>query len=348
MVMTVIRRWQGEAHSGRRQAVTVLAGVWVVVGVFIDGWAHFNRPNLETFFTPWHAVLYSGAAALFGWLLLPAASVAHRNRMWALAAAAIFAVGGVGDLLWHEAFGVEVGVSALISPTHLLLLLGGLLGLTAPLRESRDQRVDGFRASLPVLGALTLAAALGAFFLLYVSPFADDAPSMALTAIPEGAPGHEEAEAPAVAGLAAYLVGTAVVVIPVLALRVRGWLHFGAVTVLVTAVATLSAGVTQFDQPAAPVAAFAAGLLVDTVVVGIRRFPETVQLAVTGAVLPLFLWSGQLAALALTDGVRWPPELVLGVVVLSAMFGAALGLLAASRSSSSPAQRISDGVPATS
>lgn len=325
-----------EAHySTRRQAITVVAGAWLVVGVFVDGWAHFNRPGFETFFTPWHAVLYSGAAALFTWLVLPTATATQPDRVWAAAAAAIFTVGGLGDLLWHLAFGVETGLSALVSPTHLLLLLGGLIGVTAPLRESRDRRLDGFRAALPVLGAVTLAAALGTFFLLYVSPFAADAPTVAVTAIPEGAPGHEEGEATAVTGLASYLVSTVIVVVPLLVLRLRGLLPFGAITVVVTTIALLSSGVTQFAQPAAPVAALTAGLAADLLVRTGRRLPEPAQLLLLGAVVPLLLWGAQLGALALTAVVRWPAELVVGVLVLSTMFGAALALLAVPRRSPS-------------
>src|SRR6266851_4712963 len=33
---------------------------WFVGGLHLDGWAHSHIPQLETFFTPWHAVLYSG------------------------------------------------------------------------------------------------------------------------------------------------------------------------------------------------------------------------------------------------------------------------------------------------
>lgn len=198
-------------------------------------------------------------------------------------------MGGLGDLLWHQIFGVETGLSALVSPTHLLLLLGGLIGVTAPLRESRNHRLDGLRAALPVLGAVTLAAALGAF-LLYVSPFAADAPTVAVTAIPEGAPGHEEAEAPAVTGLASYLVSTVIVVVPLLVLRLRGLLPFGAITVVVTTIAVLSSGVTQFAQPAAPVAALTAGLVADLIVRTGRRLPEPAQLLLLGAVVPLLLW----------------------------------------------------------
>lgn len=325
------------AHYGRRQAITVVAGTWLVLGIFIDGWAHFNRPGLETFFTPWHGVLYSGATALFGWLLLPTAGVSHRDRAWALAAAAIFTAGGLGDLLWHSVFGIETGLSALVSPTHLLLLLGGLIGVTAPVRERHDQRPDGFKATFPVLGAVTLAAALAAFFLLYVSPFATDAPAVALTAIPEGTPGHEEAEAPAVTGLAGYLVSTVLVVLPLLLLRVRGVLPFGAVTVLVTTIALLSSGVAEFGQPAAPAAALVAGLVADSIVRAGRVLAESVQFLLVGAVVPLTLWTAQLGALALTTGVRWPAELVVGVVVLSVMLGTALGLGASARSAAATA-----------
>jgi hypothetical protein len=38
-------------------AVTALS-VWVVAGLYLDGWAHNHGKVDETFFTPWHAVLY--------------------------------------------------------------------------------------------------------------------------------------------------------------------------------------------------------------------------------------------------------------------------------------------------
>ena len=332
MIAVTEQRGHQSAGYGRRQAVTLMAGTWLVLGIFIDGWAHFNRPGLETFFTPWHGVLYSGAAALFGWLLVPTAGVSRQDRVWAMAAAAIFTAGGLGDLLWHSVFGIETGLSALVSPTHLLLLLGGLIGVTAPVRERPAERPDGVRATIPVLGAVTLAAALAGFFLLYVSPFATDAPTMALSTIPEGAPGHQEAEAPAVTGLAGYLVSTVLLVLPLLLLRVRGLLPFGAVTVLVTTIALLSSGVAQFDQPAAPAAALVAGLVADSIMRAGRVLAEPVQLLLIGAVVPLTLWTAQLGALALTTGIRWPAELVVGVVVLSVMLGTALGLVASARS----------------
>lgn len=52
----------------RRDMATNVLGSWLVAAVFVDGWAHFNRPQLESFFTPWHAALYSGLGAMALWV----------------------------------------------------------------------------------------------------------------------------------------------------------------------------------------------------------------------------------------------------------------------------------------
>src|ERR1044071_4271791 len=79
-------------------------GLWLLGGIYTDGWAH-NHIHVETFFTPWHAVLYSGFLAN----LIFYAVTATRNRRngkplipegyrLAVIGIAIFAVSGVGDL----------------------------------------------------------------------------------------------------------------------------------------------------------------------------------------------------------------------------------------------------------
>ena len=40
--------------------------------------------------------------------------------------------GAIGDMFWHIIFGIEVSIDALLSPTHLLLLIGALLILSGP------------------------------------------------------------------------------------------------------------------------------------------------------------------------------------------------------------------------
>src|SRR6266511_1338166 len=54
--------------SPGQDAFTVALGAWLIGALFADGWAHLNAPELESFFTPWHLALYSGFAALAGWI----------------------------------------------------------------------------------------------------------------------------------------------------------------------------------------------------------------------------------------------------------------------------------------
>ncbi len=328
----------GVGSPAAGQLVTVALGVWLVVGVFTDGWAHVNRPGLETFFTPWHALLYSGAVALFGWQLLtrPSGRAGARERRWLLAGVGLFTAGGAGDLVWHELFGVETGLDALLSPTHLLLLTGGLLALTAPYRaltaavwECAPDREPGLRAALPAVAALTLAAALMAFFLLYLTPFALPAAAEPLVLIPHGLPGHRESESVPVAGVAAYLVTTVLLVLPLLLLARRRLAPPGTATVLLTAVTALSGAVTEFTQPTALPAALLAGASVDLLLARTRHRPASSRLLLIAAAVPLLLWPLQLAGVAATAGVRWPVELWLGVPVLSTLAAACLALLAA-------------------
>jgi hypothetical protein len=138
----------------------VVASGWFIGGVYLDGWAHNTFPSLETFFTPWHAVMYSGFLAMMavlGWAM-------GRNhvagRSWwdaipagyelSLVGGLLFLAGGVGDMLWHFAFGIEADLEALLSPTHLLLLLGGALLLTGPVPTYADvPRILSRRAGPP-------------------------------------------------------------------------------------------------------------------------------------------------------------------------------------------------------
>src|SRR5262249_50761660 len=98
-------------------ALSVLSAVFVG-GLFLDGWAHAHGHVDQSFFTPWHAVFYAGYGATA--LALGAALVRNhaRGHGWreavpagyglSLLGALVFAVGGVGDLIWHTVFGIEV------------------------------------------------------------------------------------------------------------------------------------------------------------------------------------------------------------------------------------------------
>jgi hypothetical protein len=55
--------------SSLKHLITMLMGTWLIVGVFIDGFAH-NHGEVESFFTPWHAILYSGYVACAVWIFI--------------------------------------------------------------------------------------------------------------------------------------------------------------------------------------------------------------------------------------------------------------------------------------
>jgi hypothetical protein len=150
----------------RRDLIVALAGLWPVAGLYLDGWAHTHVPGLETFFTPWHAVLYSGFVVL-ACCLVPADLYRRRPRgvirgrvpagyALGLVGALLFAVGGLADMVWHSLLGVEIDLEALLSPPHLLLLTAGTLMLATPLRAA------GARRSPPAGWLVWLPATLSA------------------------------------------------------------------------------------------------------------------------------------------------------------------------------------------
>src|SRR6266487_2206187 len=123
------------AGSLRFDWAVILASLWFLAGQFLDGWAHNNlASSLESFFTPWHGVLYSGFFAVAGVLVVGQARNMARGHVWtqalpqgyllALFGAVLFSFGGAGDLVWHTMFGIESNIEALLSPTHLLLATG--------------------------------------------------------------------------------------------------------------------------------------------------------------------------------------------------------------------------------
>ena len=57
------------ARSARRHAyITLALSGWVTAGLVVDAWSHTYLPQLESFFTPWHALLYSGFLAMAAWI----------------------------------------------------------------------------------------------------------------------------------------------------------------------------------------------------------------------------------------------------------------------------------------
>lgn len=327
--------------GGLRDLVTELLGLWLLLAVFLDGWAHLNVPSLETFFTPWHAALYSGMVATAAWT----AVVIWRNRapgepVWqavprgyrgTAVGVILFATAGGLDLLWHELLGIEISLDALVSPTHLLLGFSLFLILGTAVRSARaDSRPGNFAWTPAALFAVVLLTGLGAFFLIYCSAFVRPGPTALFVPMPVGTPGRIQAEMPVVIALASYLLTTALIIAPFLfTLSASRRPVRGIVTMLVVAAAWLPVamvGLRPFaiaGAAGATVAAIVADLL-------LARLPDEWlrrRLPAVTAGIAALLWTGQLVAFAVTDAIRWPPSLWLGAVVLSAAAAAGLAAL---------------------
>jgi hypothetical protein len=240
--------------------VAAVLGPAVVVAVHLDGRAHLlNLPDL--FFTPWHGLLYGALTALVGWLLVMGRAHGARRgeslRMpagygLALVGGVLFFVGGGADLLWHTVFGIEFGIDALLSPSHLWLFVAGALLLSGPVRAALAHRATGTPATgaglAATLVAVTSLAGLAAFALGYLSAYFTDAPTRSLPHFPEGTPEHAAVEIPASWGLASYLVTSLVVAVPLAWLVLRWRLPFGTVTGYAASLALLAVTMMDFHR----------------------------------------------------------------------------------------------------
>lgn len=165
-------------------------GALVMAGVIQDGWAHNHGLVDQSFMTPWHAMLY-GMMALTGLVLgffaikykSEGYSTAHalpRGYWTSLAGVILFIVGGLLDLLWHTLYGIEVDINALVSPTHLLLALGGALVFAGPLRSIAYQygpETGGWKRTGPAVVSVLATITLLGFFTAYAQPIGDDGPA---------------------------------------------------------------------------------------------------------------------------------------------------------------------------
>lgn len=156
-----VRRVRIEGYPARNLTFETVVGflsALFVFGLFVDGWAH-NHGKVDTsFFTPYHAVMY-GSFALLG-ITLVGMQFYNASKGYAflkalpygyftsLCGVLVFALGGAADMVWHLAFGVEVDLEALISPSHLILIIGYLLILGGLVRAAWARREESSWSTL--------------------------------------------------------------------------------------------------------------------------------------------------------------------------------------------------------
>lgn len=321
--------------SARDDLITVLLGTWLTIGGFVDGFAHRNLDTPESFFTPWHGILYSGFIAVTAWVVLlivrnrpRAASMREsipRGYETTVAGIVVFMVGGLGDGLWHTLFGIEVSIDALLSPTHLMLLLGALLILSGPLRsrwsdhEYEPERVIGFA---PPLLAVTMAAAEIGFFFQYV-----DGLSVRFMQVPY-LPGPEEGYFELVAGLSSMLLTTMILMGSLLFLMKRWPVPRGSALLMFTTYGALMELLEGYSFPEDLVAPIIAGILAEAMLAwGLPRLSGVSGVRVMAFLVPVAMWTARFAVFEQFSDIAWPTSVWTGAIFFSGLAGIGLSLL---------------------
>jgi hypothetical protein len=345
-------RQEDDARAGRprwgEDLATIVCGLWMLIGLAIDGWAHHTRAQLEEFFTPWHALLYSGYAASALWLAWLVWRGRRAGRVGrdaiprgyglGLAGALLFGAAGLGDMLWHATIGIEQNRKASLSPTHLLLFAGIALIVTSPFRSawaSDDPAEDApsFTTFLPALLSLTATLGVAAAMTVWLWAFVNigHLPGVAAAIQPQF--GGAGAAGPPVdlrqdLNLAMILITNLLLLAPVLLVLRRWQPPFGSITLLFAAVGALLSLVVGLRHPEQLAAIIPTGLLADAAIARFRPRPgRPVAFRLFATALPLALWILHFLVAALTGGVAWPPELWLGIIIMAALSGLTLSIL---------------------
>jgi hypothetical protein len=312
----------GPTRSRREEAAIAVFGTWMICGLFLDGWAHeADRP--ETFFSPWHGILYSGFVAAVVWFAWDGwrhprdkdAASGPADRVVTIGLI-VFIVGAIGDGLWHEIFGIEVDLEALVSPSHLALFIGGFLMVSSPIRAAAaDPSSDPSPAWddwFPQAVTLTLTTALVLFFTQYLSVFEDVAAHWHY-----GFAG----EFREVVDLASILATNLILVLPMVFVLWRWRPPFGSFALLFTGAAMLSSGLEGFRRIELVIPFVVAGIVGD---VAVARGAKPL---VTASASSFVLWSGFFAVADMSYDIAWSPELWAGAIVLATASSALLTAL---------------------
>lgn len=302
--------------------------VWFMCGAYLDAWSHQHFPK-ETFFTPWHGILYTAGLALTVFLVTvfahnvrrgyPLRQALPRGYGLSLAGCWLFLVGGGLDMAWHLLLGVEYDLSRLVSPTHLLLGTATALIVCGPLRAAIRRPTAA--AGLPVLSSAWALLCLFTFFTQFAHPFIDPWPATRLDSWSAGSPLQANYQiAVEVISVLAILLQTCLLIAVVLILMRRFTLRFGSITFLAGFNAAVLAPL--HDHPIMVVVGLVGGFIADLLIICLRPSLERTWAVRTIAfAVPSALYLVYFLSLFVTGGVWWPVPLWMGTVLLAGMVG---------------------------
>jgi hypothetical protein len=294
--------------------------------LFADGWAHAHL-HVETFFTPWHAILYSGLlanAAFWTWKLIRAR---RQGRDWRAAAPAgyglallgvlLSGLSGLADMTWHLIFGIEASVSAAFSPPHLGIMIGTGLIVSGPFIAvwKRAATPAEWSEWLPILLSLALTLSLVTFITQYSNPL--------VVTLASRRPLRETHEALGAVGILLH----AMILMGGILIAITRWrVPPGSLTLVLTVnVVGMSLMRSHFFLiPAIVLAAVGADLLLWKLRPAPSRPPQFHLFAFLVPVLYFYVY---FAAVGIVQGITWPIPLWTGSALMAGIFSALLSYL---------------------
>jgi hypothetical protein len=324
----------GTAFSARERWTLVGASLWLVIGLQLDAYAHATTPELETFWTPWHGVLYSGIAACgftLLWLLrprLPRVLTYRRLRhdtpsalRLPVVGMAMLLVGGAIDTLWHNLFGIEKGLEIFFSPSHFLIIGGMTLVASGPglmlASESPARTLSARDAAMVTVSALLAVLPLHIYSLhanALAAPLLGTGDDPMRTFSLDGQMVH------------GYFGSTVLLLLPLLILGRRWRLPVGVPTLLVGLPGLLL--MLMFGDPGEqwlPLTVGIAGAAAEVLARSANRIAaglsaETRWLLM-GFLSPAVVWGAVLLVGNAVVGVGWNLHIVTGVLAFAALTG---------------------------
>ncbi|MEO6836401.1 MAG: hypothetical protein ABI231_10915 [Candidatus Tumulicola sp.] len=326
-----------------------LCGVWVSSGFFLDAWAHGHVP-VESFFTPYHGVFYSGMLAM---LVLIAAFVLRNRRRgygWAesiprpyrlaLVGVPIFLGAAGGDMMWHRLLGLEEGVDALLSPTHQVIGLGIFFLASGPIRSvlaDRERSTSLVRQLPLVLGLATwlILAHFGTAYAFDPGAGRTDAPPPIAPFTPDYLTALSIGYYKISIGVLIVILQSAIVSGFALWLVSRIRLFPGMLTIfyVIGTVPAAAAFTNQTSLLAVTVAqALVTGVVADVLIARWDPQPENPsRFRWFAAIVPMTYILAYLLGTLATDGLWWDWNIALGAWIWSGVCGFALSLVATAR-----------------
>ncbi len=329
--------------SRAQEAALTVCALWLTGGLLLDNWAHTNKATLESFWTPWHAVMYAGSAACvaaLGWMMYGnvrrgatlRASIPLGYETVALGSI-LLGVSGIGDMLWHTAFGIERGLPIFFSPSHITLIVGMALIVSGPWQRSirhpdANPELDrSWARSWPAVLSVSMVAVGFSVITGFAAAVEGNVLRIGdLSALNEAGLGDLFINL----GINSILGSIVLMSLTIGSMVRRRQLPLGALTIACAAVPLALGSSSRWDNWELAIAFALGGLATELVIAALGAHADSKLGRIgVGATLAAALSGGYVAATAARYGLDIDPEFWSGTVMWSAVIGGGIAMNAA-------------------